>query len=355
MKKNFNCFTLAIVALLIVGFASCSNDDEPAVDNPAETISVFLKISNVPSTRAEVPTQTAEPVVFNSGHLYFTDGANIIRYYSIGPDVGADFTVADLTGGKNITNLPSTVTHAHVVGNTAVDPATTISGVKAQVLLVESQGTISNVNLYGESTIATNAVTVKISPTVARIELTDMTATGRITGFEVEGIFIDNYFSQAVIGGSVDNANLVPISTTAADYMESTKYPATLNPSIYDWYDTPLVADSSQVAKPSVATNVWGYNVFANNSAVPRIVIRLKNIVATGGLSFTNPQFITIKGFNDGAILSAIQSGHVYTIAAGGLEFDETNLTPKPNDIPVSVNVTVTVASWVVVPVTPIL
>lgn len=362
MKTNFKYFTLAIVALLMIGVTSCSKDD--VIDNGdgsgKETKSVFLKISNGPSTRAEVPTQTAEPVVFKSGHLYFTDNAGVIlRYHSIGS--GADFTVDNLTEGQNITNLPSTVTQVYVVGNTNVTAATKISDVKAQVLQVESQGTISNVNLYGEDTEFTSTegnkftAEVTLAPTVARIELTDITAKAdsRITGFEVEGIFIDNYFSQAVIGGSVDNANLVPISTTAADYMESTKYPAALNPSIYDWYTSPLAAES-QVAKPSVATNVWGYNVFANNSAVPRIVIRLKNIVATGGLSFTSPQFLTIKGLHDGTnSLSEIQSGHVYNIAAGALEFDETNLTPAPNMETIEVEVTVTVADWVVKSVTP--
>lgn len=366
MKKQFKYFTLAIVALLMVGASSCSKDD--VIDNGdgsgKETKSVFLKISNGPSTRAEVPTQTAEPVAFNSGHLYFTsDDGTILRYHSIGD--GEDFTVAELTAGKNITNLPSTVTQVYVVGNTNVTAATNISIVKAQTLEVQSQGTIGNVNLYGEQKTFVGAsptftAAVTLAPTVARIELKDITAKpeSRITSFKVAGIFIDNYYADATVyetlGTLVDNSELL-----AADFTDkSTNYPKKLNPSIYDW-GTWASAASTKKANPTNADNVWGYNVFATRgeatpivSVVPRIIIRLTDIETSGGISFPSPQFITIKGFKE---VSAIKSGHVYTIGAGALMFDETNLTPNPNDKPISVEVTVTLAKWVPVEVTPVL
>ena len=45
MKTKFKYFSLAIAALLMVGFASCSSDDEPKTGNENETISVVLKIA----------------------------------------------------------------------------------------------------------------------------------------------------------------------------------------------------------------------------------------------------------------------------------------------------------------------
>lgn len=377
MKTKFKFLTVA-VATLLLGFTSCSNDEDGGKPETGNPKNMFLKISSdTPSTYAEGTPQAAGEVTFTSGDLYFTDNAGtILAHYTISSAATSDtnIDIAALTStGQTITNLPGTVSNVHVVGNTnGLATSGNISRVKNQALQVQSQGTISNVNLYGEA--ATVLVTpgtpgvsndlyaaaVTLAPTVARIELANITATGTaITGFEVEGIFIDNYYSEAAVAGTVAAGNLQDNNTAvAADWVSgSSIYPVALDPSIFDWYTTPLTSDANVVA-PATSGDVWGYNVFATTlgSTVPRIVIRLSNITTTpeSGITFAGPQFITVKGFKNGATpLTAIKAGEVYNIAVGALAFDETNITPVPNVNAIDVEVTVTVANWSVVNVTP--
>lgn len=378
MKTKFKFLTLAVASLL-VGFTSCSNDDEGGKPETNTPKNMLLKIGK-PSTYAEGAAQGAATATFTSGDLYFTNTAGVIvAHYTISAAAtsATNIDIAALTSaaGETITDLPGSITNVHVVGNTAALPTSgTISAVKAQALLVENQANIANVNLFGEGaatlkTAGTPGVSndlyeakVDLAPTVARIELSDITATGTaITGFEVEGIFIDNYYSQAGVDGTVVAANLVNNSSTPeTDWVDnSVLYPNTLTPSIYDWYAPALPSAANKVA-PATAGQVWGYNVFAQaigtGSAVPRIIIRLNNVTTTAasGITFTGPQFITVKGLLDsGVALTTIEAGKVYNLAAGGLEFDHTNITPQPNVSAIDVEVTVTVADWIPVSVTP--
>ena len=365
MKTNFKYLTLVVAALLI-GLSSCSKDDVTNGSTKNDTKSVFLKISNAPVTYAEGAAQANAPLSFSSGHLYFTDDAGtILRYHSVGAE-GADFTMTELTTGKEIAELPITVTAVHVVGNTEGLPnATTISAIKSHVLNVASQVEVTAgniVNLYGETTTLTKVdetntykAAVTIAPTVARIQLTDIKAKGRVTSFKVVGIFVDNYYAEAQVDGTISSA-LVDNGKVATDFVgDSGKYPATLKSSVYDWY-TDGLASVGNVVKPEKA--VWGYNLFAKangSNDFPRIIIRLTDIVTSGGASFANPQFITIKGFNDAsaAALTTIVPGKVYTIATAGFSFDETNLTPDPNMETKAVSVEVGVTSWDNIPITP--
>lgn len=366
MKSNLKYFALAI-ATLVIGLSSCSKNDPTPGGKEEGTKSVFIKISNAPSTRAEVTAQGSASVTFTTGNLFFTDASgNIIKHFSIG--ASKDIEMAAIVGiGKLVEGLPNSVTQVYVVGNTTVPTTGNISVVKAQVLLVESQGTIGNVNLYGEATALTAPVApatfytaaITLAPTVARIELTDITASGLISGYKVSGIYVDNFYSEAAVNESVVVGNLLTPTTLDTDYPVAdadvtTKYSLLRKSYVYDPYTTAITADA-KLAKPS--TGVWGYNVFAtkSGSVVPRIIIRLSNVTASGGITYDVDQFITVRGFNSGSLLEAIKSGHVYNIATGALVFDESNLSPTPNTELLDVKVTITLASWVPVAVTPIL
>lgn len=382
MKTKIKYFTMAIVALLMVGVSSCSSDDTPQIDTE-ETKTVFLKISNEqPATRAEGPAQGVGAVGFNSGHLYFTDANGIIiKYNKIAADAGetGDYTIEGLKNGQTIKNLPGSVSRVYVVGNTDNEIPTkgNISNVQNHAIAVKQQGAnVSNVNLYGEGLTFkrvenTNNYTVQVelAPTVARIELSDITATGSITSFKVAGVFIDNFYPDAKVSGALGSKKTEP-TALAKDYVSGTgglaRYSNDLLTYTHDWYENGLTG--SKVAKPSGDGHVWGYNLFATNegSTVPRIVIRLTDIKTNiktdddTNFTYSDPQFITIRGFKDNdndnaTALGAIKSGHVYTIAANGLVFDETNLTPVPNLKPIDVEVTVSVAKWTTKAVKPIL
>lgn len=374
MKTKFKYLTFAAVSLFL-GFTSCSNDDVVGeVSNSNETKSLFLKISN-----GDIATYGTGPTVvdntdvdFNNGIIYFvnSDGM-ILKYYTLTDNASNDDNIkfSEIEAGTTIENLPGSVSNVHIVGNYTGSPSLATSGnitaVTNKLLTVASQHDIENVNLYGTNTIVavgplqpnSYTCTINLRPTVARIELTDITASGVITSFKVDGIFIDNYYSQATINSTLNIANLQDNGTTAANFVGgSTVYPASLTPAIYDYYTSPLESVSNVVALADA--DVWRYSLFANNmgSETPRIIIRLSEIETTleSNITISGTRFITIRGFKSGSTsLTGIKSGEIYNIGAGALVFDESNLTITPNEDKIEVEVTVTLAKWKVIPITP--
>lgn len=385
MKKNFKCLAFMAAALL-VGFSSCSNDNDNAGGNLDAKTPKNMKITiNLPGTRTEGPAQGKTTASFTFGDLYLTDAAGTIKaHYDINSESGTEtigntIKLADLTKGVLLKNLPGDAIYVYLVGNTKVLdtnnqpeklPITgNISTVKALSLGIDSQvateinGVLTNnVNLYGETTATNNngelsedgktklyKATITLAPTVARVELGSIKATGDIESFQVDGIFVDYYYPTASIDGTVDDATIAKHNEVVNFMNTFAGYPK----SLYDWITK---ASDANVVAPTKDKEVWGYNVFASaaGSAVPRIIIRLSDVKAKTG-KYTGPQFITIKGLKEnGTLLGKIKAGSVYSLAAG-LEFNEKDITVDPNTENIDVNVTVTVNPWNVVVVTPTL
>lgn len=369
--KNFK-YAFLMAAAIVLGFSSCSNDEDGGItgDN-SKPKSVFLKIEQGPATYSEssvVGDQTE--VNFSSGELFFTNGAGeILKHYTISSadtDAG-NISMTDVKSGVSLKNLPGAISNVHVVGNvpSGVTLAKTgnISVVKNTVLGVAEQSDINKVNLYGTSALVDKGTTsseknneytatINLAPTVARIELTEITGGGDIQSFKVAGVFTDNFYKEASMEGKTAAAALIDNGADADIFkIPSTVYDVFANNTIYDWYTTGLLA-VNKVAKPG--SGVWSYNVFAETTgtAVPRIVIRLENVVTTQGDQGT--QFITIKGMkDDSGKLATIEAGKVYSISAGKLLFDETDIAEKPNQNLIDVEVKVTLATWKVVDITP--
>lgn len=387
MKTKFKYFSLAIAALLMVGFASCSSDDEPAIGvEENKTVSVTLKIDLGATTRAEVaPIGADVKATFTTADVYFTTAQGaILKYCTVGKDV-TGFDKLDITTsgtGVTVTGLPGNTTQVYVFGNTPAGVSLPTNGpiskVKATAISLLSQKDIGNVNLYGTSGLtlvtegnigdATNAkysANVQIKPTVARIELDQMEAEHNLLSFSVVGIFVDNYYQEGNVDGTVSATlsgtgnNLVAISQTADHYARSTdnKYTEALAGVNHDWYET-VKPTEDLIAKPS-GTYVWGYNLFGKTetSAVPRIVIRIKDVVTNdeSAISFAGQDwFLTIKGFKNktgSAAIDKIEPGNVYKIS--GLKFCGTNLSPAPNLVAKDITVTVEVLPWGIVEMTP--
>lgn len=372
MKTKFKYLTL-VATFLLLGLSSCSNNEAGETPDNSAPKNIFLKIKRgasaaTPVLDTEGPLGAA-PVTFASGDLYFASSAGVIlahRSITSTPSGEDDIDLAELLEtGVSITGLPGSTTAVYLVGNTTGLPtAGSISSVKTKMLEVTSQSNIEAVNLYGEDTSLnptgpnTYQADIALAPTVARIELTDITATGYITGFEVDGIFVDNYYSKAQVSQSVTNEYLVYSHTNAELFTDnSTAYPSALTPAIYDWYTPALIAVGTPLAvAPSTEGSVWSYNLFATNtgSTMPHIVIRLSNIETSNDVTFSSPQFITIRGLKeDGTVLGGIKAGHVYNIGEGVLRFGGEDLNPEPNKETIDVEVSVTLSDWTSVDVTP--
>lgn len=358
-------------AVVLSGLGSCSNDNA-GNGNTGETKSVYLKFSNsgLAARSTETPVVSGSTVDFSSGDLYFVNAAGAIEVHktiTTTPGSTADISLTDLSGlGVTVYDLPGSVEAVYVVGHTTpLHTSGNISAVKDTLLDVESQVSLSAVNLYGTNTFSQTTTgsnqyfcTINLNPTIARLELTNIQAASGsvITGFKVDGIFIDNYYSKATVEGVTDAGHFISNGALAASFSDNTSaYPVALKPAIYNWYTTPLAAVGVPltVSTPT-AGDVWAFNVFATKAgvAIPHIIVRLSGITTNDGSIYADPQFLTITGLNDGtSSLPSIESGKVYHIGSGGFTFDETNLTENPNLSPIDVEVKVILATWTVVPV----
>ena len=339
MKKFKSLFLVA--AALMIGFASCNNSDEytPTPGGPfiPDGSALRLNFSMGTGTRAVGPSQGEVPVTVNGGIVFLTDNVGAIVAAEL---VGAaaapdwDMNVPYILGtpGTTVTNrtqvtfenISATVAAAHFIGNTNIlyllspsgDPAITLSEFRTRNLAqvaavynaVETQVVANNaVNVWGTSlrstwtAVGTSASTdnelfaaeIWVNPTLARVELFNITGNQNIAGFTVEGVFIDSYYAEGSVnfGGrewtvrgaddhAVRGARFQPLANGgmfapeienaifdwhgfAADGagLESALMPADLNGTITQLH---------RVVAPG-ATNtdgpIWGYNLFAGTGA----------------------------------------------------------------------------------------
>lgn len=318
----------------MINVSSCSKDSKldngdqnevPKEEVPKDNLkSVLLKMSIEPFTHSEGQSQTSVPVDFNSGHLYFTnsDGA-ILKYFTItSTETSAtNINSTALTGtGVPIADLPEGISDVYVVGNSTVfNKAGPINSVRNQRINATSQKDIANLNLYGAAKLEyasgnTYTASVVLAPTVARIELSEIKASGIITSFEVAGVFVDNFYSEATVDGTVNSAKLANNGSTVTVFSDNTpQYSTALKGTIYDWY-SPALVSVSKVVKLEDGKS-WSYNVFTDSIAIPRIIIRLKNVKTSpgSGVSYTGDQFVTVSVLKQEEDASSIiKSGKIY-------------------------------------------
>ena len=400
---------LIINALLLIFLISCVSDSN-FIDNPNEGYeekAISLRIVQSPAATRNLdesrPICDGEYLQFNTGDLFLINAlGNIVQRWHI---VACDGTSAtetnidpavrrinrnDLDVGVPLPSVPASVREVVIVGNyngTTPFPASgNISGVTNRVLNIDSQLDALDVNLWRRTSVPTTAtvdgdrryypVDVFLSPTVARFEIADITGRGEIQSFTVQGIFIDNFYRQARVDGTIlgtrrngmqDEAMFLPVAY------------ATNYSSLFSWNVSGLgtgatITGGFRVSpgttapgwncnvegctnNHATAPNVWGYQVFAqshdhtHNVTPPSIVIRLSSVTLRDGTTLTN-QFVTINSFfvrdehGNYGNLTGIRYGNVYRIAPGMLEFDEFDLRPRPNDDPIGIRITVQLAMW---------
>lgn len=335
---NNMLYTIFCMMILI----SCNQDE--IIDS--DTKDILLRIStDAPVTYGELNPQEAIPFNFNSGNLYLTNDAGlIIRHFTISNDKGesaSNINLEDIISpaGVLLSDLPGTITKLYVIGNTEipVDESNYIISILSKTLTFASQSNMDNLNLYGEGYLspklggASNQYVsiISIRPIIARVELKDISCTGDIKSFTLEGIFIDNYYSESTVNGSLLESNFVDNENYLAAFNNNTTaYLTILQGFTYDWYEHGITS-KHQMLEPSFP-KVWGYNIFAGYQTacdVPKIVLRLKDITTYSGTTYSNPQFVEATQFAfNGTMDTRISSGCVYKISSGVLKFNENNL-----------------------------
>ncbi len=361
--------SIALIAICLFSITGCSNDRESEIIESNKSKDVYVKIEKLEmlETRAEsTEVQDEKQVEFNGGDIYFTSNIGLIeRHVKIvktGESNDSEVTIDDLGKGHIFKNLPSLTASVLVVGNTELNiNSGRISSVKNQRLSVDTQKEFDNVNLFGVSGLQKKSegkdnefeAEVVLTPTVSRLEIGNIKSKGNvIKGYNVEGIFIDGYVVESDVEGKLDDSNVLSGKDVVTEFQQgSNTFPVEYKGIVYDWYPEPLASISDgnyQTVKPSGNNSIWAYNVFSEKKSkiAPRIIIRLTNIKYENNKVLETPMFLTAKLKLGDAYLEELEPSKIYTIGANGIIFDETNLTPEPNQEPLDIEVTVTLATW---------
>ena len=336
MKIFRNVFMVA--AALMMGLASCNNEGNDPVeigngDVTVEGSSIRFAISLPGQTKLAGPTQQTVPVAVTSGWIVFSDGATI-QHPPVAATISQVFDTSP-TGGQTITNLPGGITQVHFVGNTDIAGLNIVRGtalttltdhlvtVGSQMMTVNNApapGQLGNnvVNVWGYTPTLTPAgtntatgnplftATIALEPTVARVEIFNVTGNTAIAGFTLQGIFVDNFYTHGRVagGGGLQHWRTLGDDPAASNFLATAPvYTPFLAGSVFD---APIGIASGPVtttipgnAAPSILQrvstpevvadvhNVWGYNLFANNSRTPRIAIRLSGVTVNSTVTTT--------------------------------------------------------------------
>ena len=225
MKKSLlSVFTMVAMA---AAFTACSNDDieVPDVKN-GEARSVFMKLELPTLTRStEPPVASGTVATVSNLHVYFHDGTSILKY--VNATTTTPITIANLTTGTQITDVPAAATTVTVCGNipagTSLPTGGTVAALKAVQLEITSQSAVADVVLSGDDkplqtwttgspalpyapgiTDGDKYAEVEIGPAVARVEIEGLatTASSAVDGFTLEGIYVNNFFEKFNLAGT---------------------------------------------------------------------------------------------------------------------------------------------------------
>ncbi|GAE84232.1 hypothetical protein [Bacteroides reticulotermitis] len=367
---------------------------------------VYLKIGQPTTRTISDPVSDAASIEFTSGKIVFLTGAGrVTKILTLGTisDPASDlYTVAEVAAGITLENLDDKTVKVAVVGHTALVIA--VGDFWANItseLHALSQKSTSDVNLYGEGgltkkTGGPSATTgndiyeaeIVVAPTVARFEITDVKAKDNLISFDIDAVFVDNFYQKGDIVGAKNLLNdLKSPTSNPSDYTTdgTGAYATSWGGALYD-ADKVNVDASAGVVAPAVG-KAWGYYTFAapyvknfdlgttSGSEVPRLILRINGVTIDPALAITDPDlyaglqsvygdpskiwFVTINGFNFDKAgtptkVSSIVSGYVFSTVSGSLEIGESDLRPAPNTSLIDADIKVTPITWTKVGVTPI-
>ncbi|MGL4851240.1 MAG: hypothetical protein ACRC3Z_01115 [Phocaeicola sp.] len=376
-----NKFSIILVtATLVASLFACSNHDDDSLQG--ELTSAYLQLDLSRTTRAiEAPIgSTTAPV--NSVHLYFHDGAAILKTIIITHTSSP--SIANLTAGTKISDIPSTANQVTVFGNIpstlSVPTAGTINSVKQMVASVASQ-TPSNVLLRGNDAMLTVVPTtgapawtsgadvgndlyaeVSIAPAFARVEIEGVAsnAASGITAYGLDGIFLNNIYEGLKLDGSADGT-LQSNGTNPNHYSSGAGVtPVYNNDGVTHQMvnaNATAVAGGSSLEVTAGTGMRWAFQVVPNNASNGndqlQLVLRIVGITSNT-FNFSGDQFLTVRGFIDATgTIVPIEAGKIYTISKADFIFDENSLNATPNTTTVGVYLRATVTPWSVVSVKP--
>jgi hypothetical protein len=383
-------FAVAVMATLI-GCAKDGNGPEIAGDDGQTTV-VLLKAgaAAMPTSRAVADRVTdATPITIQPGWIFFTNVTGEIRrkveVIETGTSGAEAVLIDDIRTGATIEEVPTSVTTAYMFSNipaenraavAAISVGNNISLVQDIVMNVEAvsqaDGGVLAVPQWGAGSVGYNDDNTKYDTTIAlyamgsRLQVVKMSTTTAaegqvITGYKVDGIFVNNYFKDMKVGYTGNSA----ITNNLSDI---SKYGVTgANNHYVSPYNVLADYNNGFTTKLGVVTGtetiagtdkVWAYNVWPtagmtspSQATIPHIVIRLSELTwketaaATEEQEIAEPMFLTIRGIrSEGTPLESIQRGRAYSF--NNIAFAYNHLTTVPEETTIDTEVVIDPINW---------
>ncbi len=368
------------VALAAMVFASCSNEQNDSLDDGAnKPAHLSIKLAGVVNSNSlrsieAAGTDTTGTILLENGHIFILTPTGTVTHDE---PLKVD-EATNGTGQRLLQDVPSD-SRVYIIGNIPadvdVDALNTLANIQEAVgamtsqtnyrkaALANAEGTPVQITLNGNPfdndpvTTVEATVTVSINPVISRLELGRVTGSEKVTGFTVEGVYVDNWYPSFTYGGLFSGA--------AFDQKQDTTF--TLN-TLKDVGIWPATSANSNdlVTNPfyaiSKVDSVWAYNVAAGG--LPRLIIKLTNVsymvdhdkdTNTAEIEVTDPAtlYLTVTGYTDtDGPITEFKRGRIYNIGGNtdgdgkGIVFDpdDTGLTPNP--VGVTLDVTVGIKEW---------
>lgn len=382
MKKLFT-----LMAIALMGLASCTLDDDNS-SNTNYVQDVFIRLDNAsrPGTRAEETSKgdtDADKVKFANGYIFFITGQGSIKKCYRITDTGTtddlvnnsisiDSFWADATSsGYLFQNVSGEVKQVYIIGNISgvseatIRSKTMLKELKEIAVSVSTQSDVDHVTMDGlDTTLETigaddtkKKADITLVPLSSRIEIAKFTATGSVTAFKLQGIYVSHFYNEMPLNETADAAkNELFALNGGADYTQYT--------TMCDVAAAPaagLGTNTGTLATPTSSNDVWAYQFLpgSNTGRVsPRLVIKINEVAASvGSFDPTKTYYLNIRGFKATGAGNvdpmAVERGKIYKIA--NVSFNESDISDIPNPADISLTVTVSVKNWVVENVEPVM
>lgn len=370
--------SLVLLATLGFGLTACNNDGDDLLKDE-ESKSVTISLANVlPQSKGTgTQIQNETKVALNDYYVVFTDGTNLYGGYDLTPEGGkteaAKYYEAAGNMSKTFHFVNGAANQAIVIGNVGgvegalkkqLDGCSTLAALKVLVCQMGEEQDEKDLTLYGTGNFVkkgsaddeqhTNVYTaaINVKPLIARIEVTGFkyakvnpeTAT-KYSKIALNKIAIDKYYPAVQLDGTYDGDLSfydVPKTGNSQNFFESLT-PGWTNDGFTGVVelepDQPKLAD----AILGEAGDAYVYHVAAG-ATIPHILLQMQGVPAAGD---NVPLHIVARGLlKEGTPVNELEAGKVYRLS---FEFNDNDLEQPAK----CVEVTVTVADWVVEVVTP--
>lgn len=358
----------AVAAVLVL--ASCNKENTSVTENP-NLKTVELSLNNV-MTLTKSPGTTNDlngtKIVLNSVQFFFSDGTSIYEVKNADGTVADTYlTDAELSGIGNLAYhfIPAAANRVFAIGNSPEISASNVTEIMRTLEISEQQDP-DNLTLYAAQMIVnkstghpahpeTDVYTVQLDlkPRIARIEVQGAECTfsspALYDKIAIKTLaFVDYYQNCNLRTGEVSN----PFELTLNDTSVHNYFSSLPSSGVWNFDNTPVVLSPATSTDPDA--NMVGksdfnfaYDFFPGEGVYPRLVA---DVVTTSGGTDASAYLATL-GFHDSsnAHIGAadFKPGYIYRLS---FNFKDTDLDHHDRCVEMSV----TVASWQLVTVTPV-